>query len=185
MRAVKYILIGILTYGCAVGDRDTRSAESTEQLVKSPSIDEDIERAMLDPDAVNAFELQSIDKFHDLLSYLKVTADTSLNQLLRDEAQAAIDVLFINPEGSKSIALTQNEKDKATRQLTSDANSIKEIIFATPFRQLRPQVFAGEITYLIKESDSKTTLNVYLLRFEKLFGEEKHLVWEIKFGHID
>ncbi len=184
MRAAKFLWIGIFMVGCAIGEKEMRSPETPNQTSKRTSIDEDIERAMLDPDAVNAFELQAIEKFNDLVAYIQVAADTTLNEMLRQEANDAIAKLLVTEGDQESIVLTPIELQKTKDQLFKEGKSMKEIVFSNPFRPLKKELFAGEITYLVSDGIVRRTLNVYLLRVKKKFGQEQHEVWEIKFGQI-
>ncbi len=184
MKVRRIILFALIISGCSMGGKEFRPAETVNQEPKRSTIDENIERAMLDPEAVNAFELQAVEKFRDLLDYIKVSKSAELDQILRDEASKAVDQLFVAESDSKTIALTDKEKSVTVDELMTDLSSIKEIIFATPFRPLRSDVFAGEINYLPLDSIARKKILVYLIRIEKSFGSEKHYVWEIKFGEI-
>ena len=184
MKAVKTIIMIMVLTSCSIGGKELRPSETANQEAKRSTIDENIERAMLDPTAVSAFELQAVEKFKDLLDYIEVAKSKELDEILRLEAYKAVSTFFVSQAESKSIALTMAEKQNTIDQLYVDQKSIKEIIFSNPFRNLRPGIFAGEINYLPLKSIARKRVLVYLVRIEKNFGTEKHFVWEIKFGEV-
>ena len=211
MKLFKYIWIIILFYfvcsaRTCVEDEDA-AAVREEQYIKEmkDSIKHVFMSDSLSGDLLRSFEMTAEKKLIELADYLKIAADTTLDQKFRQQAlemaedliipeKVVLNAWFMAYPGKKLVY-----SDFSTSQLHSEGFSQwakpEQIILNIPLTRETDSLYKGSLSFCQKwfsfidtqnpvNISEPLTIDFYLIKTMKSFGGQQLKVWSVGFGSI-
>ncbi len=154
---------------------------------------------------IKGFENHAIQKIEEYASYIQIISNKSYDSKLRKQAIILAKNLFNN----KNISF-KNIDTEITKKHEIYIDELLSSIYGSNFSKISVNVsnfivseelkpyenhFKGKITFtktntyyknnkLISESKSLNEIEIFLIKTEKTFGNEKNIVWNVFLGEI-
>ena len=159
-----------------------------------------------DEELLRAYEETAGQKLADFADYLKIVSDTSLDIKFREQAAEMVRRLFVSGDAEvRNWAKAYSENDIQTlnelleKGLSKGFNfwiQPKQVIVTVPLAPRDDSTYAGRLSFYRKcvpfndhESPSRilpiTSIDIYVIKRVKSFGDENLAVWEVYMGNIN
>ena len=159
------------------------------------AIENDFEKANLEPDELKAFENRSLLMLSDLIDYLNIYADSSLTKEFRLQSRQMIESLFSSEEALVSFLEKMNLIEDTVKGILLFEGiepirfSLDSYSIAEDFTPEGEMAYTGELEFNLSSnnidfSNQNTRLEIYLTKSEKQFGENSLEVWGVSFRKL-
>jgi hypothetical protein len=157
-------------------------------------------------DLIRAYEVAAKQKLSDFADYLKIVSDTSLNQKFREQAAEMVKRLFVNGDTDvRNWATVYSENNISTlNELLAKGLSKgfslwiqpDMINLEAPLTARDDSTYTGRLSFYqrclpfdIRKSASQlskmASIEIYVIRKVKSFGNESLNVWEVYLGSMN
>jgi len=124
---------------------------------------------------LTSFSQRALQKMEDILGYVRMMRDTSLDEGFRERAEQLAAQAFFTPLEFESFV----------KWLPSKIDS-PQLLLETPFTLVstfdRGVIYQGKIRLGNKENTSSRSYSAFILKQPKKFGKEINMVWDVKLG---
>ena len=191
---------------CSEGGSARERYEKKILLASSDSIKKAFDVEVPGYQLLEEYEANSVKKLIDFAEYLKIAADTSVDQSFRKQAAVMARKLFIStdPDFRKWNKAYPENNDNTVEQFLT--NSMKhasptwlkpaQIIVSTPLKKENDSTFKGGLSFYLQSVDynnpenkgsntGRYEIDIYVIRNLKTFGKEQLRVWDVYLGDIN
>ncbi len=211
MKQVTYTLFLILIYlicsspGCSEDEAIKEQREQRLLIELQDSIKNMFESDSVSDKVLESFELSARHKLVDFADYLKIVSDTSLDIHFRLQADKMISHLFKPGKietGSWCKVYSENNLNTLKKLLDRGLSkgfplwvSPIQIEVETPLTLLNDSTYAGTLSFIQKcimfnrpdtseDVSDRLSIDIFITKRIKSFGEEQFKVWELYLGDI-
>ena len=212
MKWIRYIWILIMIYlvcsaRTCTEDEDA-AAKREEQYILNlkDSVKHVFMSDSLPDQLLKAYEITAIEKLNDFADYMKIISDTTLDLRFRQHAAELVRDLFVSGEiDLQNWSKVYPEPGLYTLELLlshclSEGISCwirpLQINVSNPFTRENDSTFTGALSFyqdrhLFREKEPsdkvsrKLTIDIYIIRKVKTFGDLQFRVWDVCLGDID
>ena len=198
------ITIALALFSCAGESSDANNdVASTEAFKESDDITSEVFEELEQPNTeltkeqIEAFELRAIQKFEDFTDYLEIISDPNIEDDLLHHSNMLVEELFINDSITNnsmgliwSYALFNKNKTDSLRSTKQNwpeiAIKTKSIEFINHLTQDSLSEYKGimKTSYILNGKRMNTKIDVHIVNIDKLFGDKKQTVKEVRLGNI-
>ena len=198
------LLFALLGVGCASANRESSADEALAEAIPSEAeLDGQLTSNRLSESQLRAFEIRAQQKLRDLIDYLNIVSNNSLDSTFRYEAARQAESLLISSsvnadadadadadaEQTNATAeelrvyrlLDALDHPSASRPLTIAAVTVRQ-----PLAPDGPSQYWGTLSFKKSSAEENTEheATIVVRKVEKTFGEEVDVVWEVLLGDI-
>ncbi len=199
------IILFVLSAPSCEDEKDNANREEAILNDTKNEIREEFEANYLTETSLFAFEAVAIQKLSDFTDYLRILSDTSLDMSFRAKAGEMIKNTF----QSENVNLRLNEEAKETEkefevhnliemgldnQLSFPPFLLDSISVQEPLRRIGNSTYSGilrfsqnytdpSVSEMIIKSVSRT-VDVYVVKEDKIFGADTLKIWIVRLGEI-
>jgi len=212
MNRSSFILILIMTWflcSSRTCTEDTNSGNVNEANALSATKDSirlAFEAGNPDEDLLRAYEETAIQKVSDFADYLKIVSDTSINIKFREKAAEMVSRIFVSPDTDvQSWSQFYPENDISTinklleKGLSKGFNlwiQPEQVSVTAPLAAGNDSAYRGRLSFYQKcvpfnaqnstsQISKMRSIDIYLIKKVKPFGDESLIVWEVYLGNIN
>jgi hypothetical protein len=213
MRRPVYILLLILLYilftakSCDNGQEDVAAREESVAAAVKDSITSAFASDALNNQALRAFEATARLKLYDFRDYLSLLSDSTTSDVFKTKVAEMIGGLFISREVHLDLSCRGmvNENMNLVRHMhhtgfknidIPEGVLFDSVVVLRSLQKVNDTLYSGELKTGVHYKHSTATGNkmlqrddkivqVYLLKHEKVFGENSLKVWSVLLGDIE
>lgn len=196
MKKTFYIPTLILLYLlCTAKSCDNQEQSDAARVEKRITATKDSISAVFASDTISnqtikAFETTARLKLFDLGDYLKILADSTTDKGFKTRVKDIVSKMFISED--------QNHRRINSRgifQVLPGGVHFDSVKVQKPFERINDSLYSGKLRFLVNYPNSakiirngspklEKTIDVYLVKREKVFGRNSMKVWTVLFGDI-
>jgi len=186
------ILLYLLLTAKSCTNREEADAAREEAIFKATkdSISSVFISDTLSDQTLKAFEATARIKLLDLGDYLKILADSTTDKGFKTRVKDIVSKMFISED--------QNHRRINSRgifQVLPGGVHFDSVKVQKPFERINDSLYSGKLRFLVNYPNSakiirngspklEKTIDVYLVKREKVFGRNSMKVWTVLFGDI-
>ena len=185
------LLVILFVAGCASAYRENSADEVLAEAVPTEAeLEDQLTRDQLSEAQLDAFEIRAQQKLRDLIDYLAIAADSSLDSTFRQEAVQQAEALLTPPpmlvreSEARSTAKPLSASPLPDRLVRIPTTAVTALAIQQPLSPEGSGQYRGTLSFSAPaaDGDEGTTQHeatMVLQKIEKRFGDEVELVWEV------
>ena len=185
------LLVILFVAGCASAYRENSADEVLAEAVPTEAeLEDQLTRDRLSEAQLDAFEIRAQQKLRDLIDYLAIAADSSLDSTFRQEAVRQAEALLapspmlVRESEARSTAKPLSSSPLPNRLVRIPIAAVTTLTIQQPLSPDGANQYQGTLSFSAPaaDGDEGTTQHeatMVLQKIEKRFGDEVELVWEV------
>lgn len=182
------LLVLLTAEDCGLGSRKAIEVDSFEDRMFH-----ELERSFvseeMDKEHLQALEKRAIQKFYELVDYLNIYTDTSLDIQFRQQAKAMLGKTFISKTDLDAFYFLLKLEEDANSEILINPKgdlirlNVDSVKMNREFSLSSDSNYEGELNFTINQQGaiSQEKIQVVALKISKHFGSNSLEVWELFF----
>ena len=188
------LLLGLAA--CATSPRESAANEAQEESsVSTGELEAQLTADRLPQKQLDALEERAQQKLSDLVDYMNLVNDLTLDSTFRAQAGEQAHQLFLQPGNMvawmEELTLMTDSVRQTSVKKEATHYTIHEISIIEPLRQVSEREYRGTLSFRQGIATNHTNMSqqrqvdVWVKKVAKQFGNEQEMVWEVFLGAVE
>jgi hypothetical protein len=200
--ALAYLLL--CSKACDDNVQENEKMEQDKVIAVRDSIRDEFETDYLSEGSLYALEATARQKLSDFADYIQIMTDTTLDNSFKEKAGDMIKKMFISENVRLRFFLQENRKEKklTVKELLADGLTtpyasarfiFDSIEVQEPLQRINTGTYSGRLSFYQKftgyslhdtltTNSKRTTIDVFAMKVDKIFGDDTLSVWGVFLG---